>query len=499
MGIWRYGRRTSGPRHSAARGRRVTANHASGSAASGGRHGAMRGTARSRAAGTLPRAARPGARRGRPGQPTGPRGRDARPRRPRRGRTARRTRGRPGRAGPGPAGAARWPASAWPRTPTGSTWCTPSTTSCPRCSTSSGLGTSTVCCSTSGSRRCSSTRPSAASPTPRTRRWTCGWTRAGGHRGRGRQHLPARRTGPGPAGVRRGEVRRPDRRGDRAGAGQARRSPPPPAWPNWSATRSRQRPGAPADTRPSGRSRRCGSRSTASWPRWRRRCRPRWTRSRRAAGSWCCPTSRWRTGSSSRRSPRGPAPPAPVDLPVELPGTGPTLRLLTRGARAADEAEVAANPRAASVRLRAAERIDDGHAGRHCTSPGRGAYTPPGAGQRPQRTRRLPGDWRRQDTTRGRGDDDTTATGARRTRHDAGLGTPRRASRPDATMVGVNGRCDGSTTPHARRDADERPARRATALAPLPSRAAPATPAQPGRLGWRRRCRSRCRARRSWC
>jgi 16S rRNA (cytosine1402-N4)-methyltransferase len=47
----------------------------------------------------------------------------------------------------------------------------------------------------------------------------------------------------------------------------------------------------------------------------------------------------------------------PPDLPVELPEYAPRFRLVTRGAEKADEAEVAANPRAASVRLRAAERI----------------------------------------------------------------------------------------------------------------------------------------------
>lgn len=49
----------------------------------------------------------------------------------------------------------------------------------------------------------------------------------------------------------------------------------------------------------------------------------------------------------------------PIDLPVELPGTGPTMRLLSRGAELPGETEVTANPRATSVRLRAVERIEE--------------------------------------------------------------------------------------------------------------------------------------------
>jgi 16S rRNA (cytosine1402-N4)-methyltransferase len=48
---------------------------------------------------------------------------------------------------------------------------------------------------------------------------------------------------------------------------------------------------------------------------------------------------------------------APVDLPVVPEEYQPELRLITRGSEKATAAEIAENPRAASVRLRAVERI----------------------------------------------------------------------------------------------------------------------------------------------
>ncbi|WP_330231987.1 16S rRNA (cytosine(1402)-N(4))-methyltransferase RsmH [Nocardia sp. NBC_00508] len=49
----------------------------------------------------------------------------------------------------------------------------------------------------------------------------------------------------------------------------------------------------------------------------------------------------------------------PVGLPVELPGMGPEFRMLTRGAEKATEQEIEENPRAAPVRMRAVERIEE--------------------------------------------------------------------------------------------------------------------------------------------
>ena len=59
---------------------------------------------------------------------------------------------------------------------------------------------------------------------------------------------------------------------------------------------------------------------------------------------------------------------APPGMPVELPEQAPWLRLLVRGAEQADAAEQAANPRSASVRLRAAERTR--------TTPDQSPHTP---------------------------------------------------------------------------------------------------------------------------
>ena len=47
----------------------------------------------------------------------------------------------------------------------------------------------------------------------------------------------------------------------------------------------------------------------------------------------------------------------PPGLPVELPGHEPEFASLTRGAERADAGEIELNPRSASVRLRALEKV----------------------------------------------------------------------------------------------------------------------------------------------
>ncbi|MBV7301301.1 16S rRNA (cytosine(1402)-N(4))-methyltransferase RsmH [Corynebacterium sp. TAE3-ERU2] len=49
----------------------------------------------------------------------------------------------------------------------------------------------------------------------------------------------------------------------------------------------------------------------------------------------------------------------PPGLPMDLPGTAPSFRLLTRGSEKASAAEIEMNPRAASVRVRAAEKVSE--------------------------------------------------------------------------------------------------------------------------------------------
>ncbi len=47
----------------------------------------------------------------------------------------------------------------------------------------------------------------------------------------------------------------------------------------------------------------------------------------------------------------------PRGLPIELPGSAAKYSLVMRGSIAADDAEIALNPRSQSMRLRAVERL----------------------------------------------------------------------------------------------------------------------------------------------
>ena len=120
------------------------------------------------------------------------------------------------------------------------------------------------------------------------------------------------------------------------------------------------RPHTPVATRPSAPSRRCASRSTANWCGRLRRRDPS------AAGdALACSGGRIAVPELplledrlvKRTFAAGAQDRAPRDLPVVPDNLKAELTLLTRGAERPSEAEIQSNPRAASARLRVAERV----------------------------------------------------------------------------------------------------------------------------------------------
>ena len=218
---------------------------------------------------------------------------------------------------------------------------------------------SRACCSTSGSRRCRSTTGAAASRTPSTRRWTCGWTASRScTAAEVAQHLLRGRAGRDPAAVRRGTVRRPDRPADRAPSASGA---PFETSARLVASCSTRHPGgrpglrrAPGQADVPGAADRGERANSTPWRRSLPEAVAALSRRRpdRRAGLPLAGGPAGQAGAGGRGRGQRTARSAGGAGRVE-----PQLRLLTRGAERPTEDEIAANRRAASARLRAAERI----------------------------------------------------------------------------------------------------------------------------------------------
>ena len=184
-----------------------------------------------------------------------------------------------------------------------------------------------------------------------------------------------------------------------SGGASASRSRPPPSWSSCSTTRSRRRPAAPGDipakrtfqalrTAVNGELDSLASAVPAALAALREGGRIvvmayQSLEDRIVKGEFASATA--------SRTPPG--------LPIELPGHEPYFVSLTRGAEKAGDAEIDLNPRSASVRLRALEKVAHARSGM-TSSEGKvrdGQATRTGARQRraPARATRRPGRQRR--------------------------------------------------------------------------------------------------------
>ena len=193
----------------------------------------------------------------------------------------------------------------WPASPTGSTWCTPSTTRLPEVLERCGIAGLTARCSIWVCPRCNWTRRTGGSPTPGRAAGHADGPDAGRDRRRGGQHLPH------------GELARVLRvYGEEKFAGRI------------AAAIVRERAKAPItssarlaelvrDAIPAAARRTGGHPAKRTFQALRievngelavleRRCQPRSTRSFHRDDWLSCPTNRWRTSWSSERWSRGP-------------------------------------------------------------------------------------------------------------------------------------------------------------------------------------------------